>query len=552
MKNVFRKNKYLVAGTLAAALFFSGCGDSDNFVFTQAQTPAPTAVDDAFNALGNATLNQAVANGVLTNDIPNGAAIDSFDAVGSNGGAIVLNADGSFTYTPVFGFVGAETFTYTLTNQGGSSTATVTMTSTGLGHFVDNTAAPGGDGSQANPFDTLAAAVLAANAGDTIFVARGDGTNTGLAGAVILPNGVDLIGEGTGLILAQTIVPQGQAPTLTGPITCNGSNTISGVTIDGSGTEGIIINGVGDVTVSNSTFQNNMNEHIDIDNATGTITINDNTLEAVNDDFIDVDNTDTNATFVLTGNTFNDDNVADPSDGVEFDLEGTTVATVTITGNAFNSGSDPTNNFEGIEIDSDGTGQLTFTIDNNTFVNVEDAACIEGDNGTSSQNGSFSGNTVTTAKDTGFDARINGTVTIADNTITNTVNDGLELDADTGATATFIVNNNQITGSGDDAVDSSDDDNINLALRSNTLTGSGDNALETVMGGSSNACYDITGNTVDDNMFFDDETSGSFDVERAVDAAGSGLLTENNFTAGTVVVDSGAINPVAAGFCAIP
>jgi hypothetical protein len=556
MKRFSIKNKFLVTGVLSAALFFSGCGSSDSFVLNQPQPqappiPAPVAVDDAFNALGNATLNRA-ATGVLANDTVNGAVIDSFDAVGSNGGAIVLNADGSFTYTPVFGFVGAETFTYTLLSEMGNSTATVTMTSTGLGHFVDNTAAPGGNGSQASPFDTLAGAIAVANAGDTIFVARGDGTNTGLAGAVNLPNGVDLIGEGTGLILAQTIVPQGQAPTLTGPITCNGLNTVSGLIVDGSGTVGIIISGVADVTVSNNTFQNNPEEHIDIDNGSGTITISNNTLEPLNDDFIDVDNTDTNATFVLTNNTFNDDNSANPDQGVEFDIEGTTVATVTITGNAFNSGSNSDNHFEGIRIDSDDTSQLTFTIDNNAFDNVNDAVEIDGASGTSTQNGSFSGNTVTDSDDTGFDAEINGTATIANNTITDSANDGLELDAEIGATATFIVSNNQITGSGDDAVDASDDDNMNLALRNNTLTGSGDQALETIMTGTSNACYDIIDNIVDDDMFFDDETTGSFDVERAVDAAGTGLLTVNTFNAGTVIVDSGAINPVAAGACAIP
>jgi len=73
--------------------------------------------------------------------------------------------------------VGAETFTYTLGNSAGESVATVTLTSTGLGRFVDNTAPAGGTGTQDSPFDNLAAALAVAQAGDTIFVAFGDGNN---------------------------------------------------------------------------------------------------------------------------------------------------------------------------------------------------------------------------------------------------------------------------------------------------------------------------------------------------------------------------------------
>ena len=137
MKKFFIKGKILVGATALAAVLATGCGDSENFVFTNTgnvpvpvQPAPPVAVNDAFNALGNATVNQAAA-GVLANDTTNGASIASFDPVGSQGGSIVLNPDGSFTYTPVFGYVGAETFGYTLANNGGTSQATVTMTSNG-------------------------------------------------------------------------------------------------------------------------------------------------------------------------------------------------------------------------------------------------------------------------------------------------------------------------------------------------------------------------------------------------------------------------------------
>ena len=43
--------------------------------------------------------------------------------------SVTLGTNGSFTYTPALNFVGAETFTYTLSNQAGTSTGTVTLTS---------------------------------------------------------------------------------------------------------------------------------------------------------------------------------------------------------------------------------------------------------------------------------------------------------------------------------------------------------------------------------------------------------------------------------------
>jgi methionine-rich copper-binding protein CopC len=80
------------------------------------------------------------ASGVLGNDTVNGATIASYGAttgteqtaIGSatptaQGGSIVLNADGSFSYTPLTNFSGSDTFKYKLTNGGGSSTATVTL-----------------------------------------------------------------------------------------------------------------------------------------------------------------------------------------------------------------------------------------------------------------------------------------------------------------------------------------------------------------------------------------------------------------------------------------
>ncbi|MCA9781563.1 MAG: cadherin-like domain-containing protein, partial [Candidatus Eremiobacteraeota bacterium] len=288
MQKRLRRPRFLFGAAIVAGMLAGGCGNSDNFVFTNTVAPPvtpnpPVAVNDARSALGNATVTYSAANGVLTNDTVNGATITAFDSAGSAGGTVVVNPDGSFTYTPLFGFVGSETFSYTLSNAFGTSTATVTMTSTGEGWFVDNTAGTTGNGSQADPFDTLLEAVAAAGAGDTIFVARGDGSSTGLSDNITVPQGVDLVGEGQGLVLSQTIVPIGGFPSFTGTVTLLGDNTVSGIAFDGVN-NAIDASSVPNIVISNNLFR-------------------DSTTSAVMMDLSDIQ-----TSLVVSGNTFTQDN----------------------------------------------------------------------------------------------------------------------------------------------------------------------------------------------------------------------------------------------------
>ncbi len=90
---------------------------------------SPVAVNDIFN--GSTGL--PYSGNVKTNDSdPNGELINSAIVVTSPDGTVVLNADGSFTFTPNPGFVGVSTtFTYQLTDNGFdpavSNIATVTI-----------------------------------------------------------------------------------------------------------------------------------------------------------------------------------------------------------------------------------------------------------------------------------------------------------------------------------------------------------------------------------------------------------------------------------------
>ena len=96
---------------------------------------APVAGDDT----ATTPQNTAVTTGnVLGNDsdpesVLNAGNITAFDAVSANGGMVVNNGDGTFTYTPALNFTGMDTFTYTVSDGVLTDTATVTITVTPAG-----------------------------------------------------------------------------------------------------------------------------------------------------------------------------------------------------------------------------------------------------------------------------------------------------------------------------------------------------------------------------------------------------------------------------------
>jgi hypothetical protein len=86
----------------------------------------PVAVDDTFLTDEDSALTQTLA----TNDTPSGDGGNTWAlATGPSHGSVVVNADGSFTYTPDADYHGTDSFTYTLTDADGDvSTATALLT----------------------------------------------------------------------------------------------------------------------------------------------------------------------------------------------------------------------------------------------------------------------------------------------------------------------------------------------------------------------------------------------------------------------------------------
>src|SRR5207237_268546 len=97
-------------------------------------------------------------------------------ATTTNGGTIKLAADGSFTYTPIAGFVGSDFFTYKVNDDfGGHSTATI----------VVNYAAPTGARSGTNGDDRITGGA----GSDNISALGGDDTVSGQGGNDVISGG---------------------------------------------------------------------------------------------------------------------------------------------------------------------------------------------------------------------------------------------------------------------------------------------------------------------------------------------------------------------------
>jgi VCBS repeat-containing protein len=111
-----------------------GQGGSDSatvLLNVSASNMTPAAADDAFTTDEDTPLTIPAAGGVLANDTDgdgDGLFVTGV-AAGPAHGSVVMNADGSFTYTPDPDYNGTDSFSYAVADgRGGSDTATVTLT----------------------------------------------------------------------------------------------------------------------------------------------------------------------------------------------------------------------------------------------------------------------------------------------------------------------------------------------------------------------------------------------------------------------------------------
>jgi uncharacterized repeat protein (TIGR01451 family) len=105
------------------------CSTATVTINVTSQNDAPVAVNDTGTTLEDNALNSTVA----TNDSPSGDGGNAWSLVGRNGGAlhgtVVMNLDGTYTYTPRANYNGTDEFTYNLCDLNGDcSVAGVSIT----------------------------------------------------------------------------------------------------------------------------------------------------------------------------------------------------------------------------------------------------------------------------------------------------------------------------------------------------------------------------------------------------------------------------------------
>ncbi|MEA2478371.1 MAG: hypothetical protein QOJ07_293, partial [Thermoleophilaceae bacterium] len=255
---------------------------------------APTPSADSYDGVGNTDLfvgesrpagqaGKVVTGSLLTNDTDPDTAQSSLVTQSgttstSAGGSVTIASDGTFDYQPQAGDTSlTDTFTYTVcdttpcdgstpSNDKASATASVALA--GQVWYVKNNApaSPTPDGTSARPFKALAQADTASGSGDTAFVFKGDGSQTGYNTGYTMASSERLLGEVNGL----TIDPDGAGtlPTVTlydpvanaypnvsnlnaDVVTLASGAELRGLTIDPTGTGGGIYGtGLGNSTVT--------------------------------------------------------------------------------------------------------------------------------------------------------------------------------------------------------------------------------------------------------------------------------------------------------------
>ncbi len=440
--------------TAATGVSFSDTEDANTMLVGGSIKITPIAFDDGPYALtGNTPITIAAGAGLLANDIDPDASTPltniGLTAVGLNTtgtqGSVVLNTDGSFTFTPTTGFTGLTTFQYTARDADSLDsvvTGTVTMNVTGLIWYVDSAAAGGGDGSFNAPFTTLSPLSTGGDpdgAGNTIFVYESGSTYTG---GIELENTQLLIGEsvGLGVVNGMTIGGSGGNPTIaTGAaandVTLASGNTVRGFTLGNSSGSALAGTSFGTLTINTVTINTsgqtlNLNtgafaagaaftsitstggtNNVSLTSITGTVDLGSGALSGA-----------TGTAFLVSGGTVSSTysgNISKSSAGLLIDIDNHETGTVTFQTGTLSS----TGTSSGLRVQNSNSGTVNFNNPTKTLnTGANSAVTLNTNNAGGTMNFGGGGLDIDTTTATGFSATGGGTVNVTGtgNTITTT------------------------------------------------------------------------------------------------------------------------------------
>ena len=543
----------------------TGASGSASFTWTVNAPQPPTANPQSYNAVGNTTLAvgttvagpAATVSGSLLSGDTGDASCGTLTVTGhtapAHGTIVTLNTDGTFTYLPAAGYTGTDTFQYTITcgTSGQTASNTVTITVGTLVWYVNNTAAAGGNGESSSPFNTLASASSTAGTNSIIFLYQGSGTYTG---GLTMKSGQSLFGQPHGLTVSgyALVAAGGSNPVITNS-SGDGIDLASGVDVEnvtvdgGSGASATGINGsgiTGTVTIANSTVTGSGDNNAVITDTSGNLN-----LTVTNSTFsnggsngsagqgygLNVNaNGSTNATVSVTGSTFT--NNADTDFYLTTDAAASGTNSVTFSNNQVNGGG-------GVELNPGGTSKTTITVDSNNIKNVGANNGIGIDDGTVSTTGAtvtgtISGNTI-------------GTPGTSDSGGGNSIG----IYAEGSGTETLAITNNHLSEyfnlAGIYYIDREGSPAMNLTITGNTLTDPSGNAT---LGGAWGILGDAGAQTSDSGAVCAAITSnsvtgagqpslGSPDIE--VDQTGSATYRLPGYAGGST--DTNAVATFVAG-----
>jgi len=352
----------------------TSAAQSFDITVTAVNDPPVAGADTAFDTAGHMALYVDVAapsfphfrvlttggTGLLENDSDpvegQTISITAINGVNSNvgiptattqGGSVTVSATGTMIYNPPPAIKNTtDTFTYTITDSGGASdTATVFIEiSNDMVWFLDDTAAGGGNGTSATPFNNIGAYETArvggsVSAADWLFVYRGNTGTTPLDGSIQLLDNMRLIGEEVGLSLtnpntaaSEVLIAAGSRPQIS--VTAGGSDaiiaadnvTIQGFDITGATDDGISLNDVTGVVIEDVSVNNISGHGIEATGPQAGVTLRNFDVTGTNGDGINIDGITTGLTILLTGN---------PSSASELNNAGDDAISITnVTGNS--------------------------------------------------------------------------------------------------------------------------------------------------------------------------------------------------------------------------